>query len=158
MGALRAPRQDQRRAQEVQGQVQAGDGPRDDGPPEDGDGRAGSRPGPDRPRSSYLSRGVYVDQLERWAEHFDREQMLVLKSEDFFADPVRTLEVVLDFLDLPEWEPEPSEPRGKNSDERKKFKGKYKQEMNPETRRKLEEYFEPHNRRLYGYLGRDFGW
>ncbi|MBA4116584.1 MAG: sulfotransferase domain-containing protein [Rubrobacter sp.] len=124
-----------------------------------GDGnRAGSRPGPSRSRSSYLSRGVYVEQLVRWAEHFDEEQTLVLKSEDFFGSPVDTLEVVLGFLGLPEWEPEPSEPRGKNSDERKKFKGKYKREMDPETRRRLEEYFEPHNRRLYDYLGVDFGW
>jgi hypothetical protein len=99
-----------------------------------------------------------VDQLERWAEHFDDEQTLILKSEDFFGDPVRTLGVVLGFLGLPEWEPDPSEPRGKNSDERKKFKGKYKQDMDPGTRRRLEEYFGPHNRRLYEYLGRDFGW
>ena len=118
----------------------------------------GYRAGPARPRSSYLSRGLYVDHLSRWSEHFDREQMLVLKSEDFFGDPVRTLGVVLGFLGLPEWEPDPSEPRGKNVDERKKFKGKYKQEMAPETRRRLEEYFEPHNRRLYDYLGKDFGW
>jgi hypothetical protein len=118
----------------------------------------GYRAGPARPRSSYLSRGVYVDQLVRWAGHFDREQTLVLKSEDFFRDPVRTLGAVLGFLGLPEWEPDPSGPRGKNGDERKKFKGKYKQEMAPETRRRLEEYFEPHNRRLYDYLGRDFGW
>jgi hypothetical protein len=30
--------------------------------------------------------------------------------------------------------------------------------MDPATRRRLEEYFEPHNRRLYEYLGVDFGW
>jgi hypothetical protein len=30
--------------------------------------------------------------------------------------------------------------------------------MKPETREKLQAYFEPHNRRLYEYLGTDFGW
>lgn len=30
--------------------------------------------------------------------------------------------------------------------------------MDPATRLRLEEYFEPHNRRLYEYLGVDFGW
>jgi hypothetical protein len=30
--------------------------------------------------------------------------------------------------------------------------------MNRATRRRLEEYFEPHNRRLYEYVGLDFGW
>jgi hypothetical protein len=30
--------------------------------------------------------------------------------------------------------------------------------MNPATRKRLIEYFEPHNARLYEYLGVDFGW
>jgi hypothetical protein len=30
--------------------------------------------------------------------------------------------------------------------------------MNPSTRQQLEAYFEPHNQRLYEYLGVDFGW
>jgi hypothetical protein len=30
--------------------------------------------------------------------------------------------------------------------------------MDPATRRRLEEYFEPYNRRLYDYLGVDLGW
>ncbi len=98
---------------------------------------------------SYLSRGVYVDQLLRWSEFYDKEQMLVLKSEDFYERAPETLMLVLDFLHLPDWQPETWEVRNK---------GHYEQEMNPATRRRLEEYFEPHNRRLYEYLGVDFGW
>ncbi len=97
---------------------------------------------------TYLSRGIYVEQLLRWSEFFPREQLLVLKSEDFFEYPKDTLQVVLDFLGLPEWEPEGWEV-GK--------KGSY-EEMDPRTRRRLEEYFEPHNKRLYDFLGTDFGW
>ena len=37
-------------------------------------------------------------------------------------------------------------------------KGYYEREMDPATRQWLEEYFEPHNQRLYEYLGVDFGW
>jgi hypothetical protein len=99
--------------------------------------------------SEYLSRGVYVDQLLRWSRFFSREQMLVLKSEDFFERPKETLKGVLDFLGVPEWEPEALEVRQK---------GRYEQKMDPATRRRLEEYFEPHNKRLYDYLGKDFGW
>ena len=33
---------------------------------------------------SYLTRGHYAEQLERWLEHFPREQLLVLESERFF--------------------------------------------------------------------------
>jgi hypothetical protein len=103
--------------------------------------------------SEYLSRGVYVDQLLRWTEFFDREQLLVLKSEDFFENHTETLEVVLEFLGLPEWEPEASELEGG-----KRNAGRYGEEMDPSTRRRLEEYFAPHNRRLYDFLGVDFGW
>jgi sulfotransferase family protein len=100
-------------------------------------------------RFSYLSRGVYVDQLVRLSEFFDREQMLVLKSEDFFERPQDTFKFVLNFLDLPNWELETW---------RRDKKSKYEQKMDPSTRRRLEEYFAPHNRRLYDFLGVDFGW
>jgi hypothetical protein len=99
--------------------------------------------------SEYLSKSVYVDQLLRWSEFFDREQMLVLKSEDFFERPADTLRLILDFLDLPDWEPDEAEVRNR---------GTYTEDMDPATRRRLEEYFEPHNRRLYEYLGTDLGW
>jgi sulfotransferase family protein len=99
--------------------------------------------------SEYLSRGVYVDQLLLWSKFFSEEQLLVLKSEDFFERPQETLEVVLGFLGLPEWEPGAWEIHKK---------GCYEEGMAPATRRRLEEYFEPHNRRLYEFLGRDFGW
>ena len=99
--------------------------------------------------SEYLIRSVYVDQLLRWSEFFDRERILVLRSEDFFEDPSETLKLVTRFLDLPSWEPDEAEVLNK---------GTYTQELAPDTRRRLEDYFEPHNQRLYEYLGVDFGW
>lgn len=97
----------------------------------------------------YLARGIYADQLLRWSRFFPKEQMLVLKSEDFFERPQDVLKIVLNFLDLPQWEPEAWKHRKK---------GSYEERMNPEIRRRLEDFFEPHNRRLYEYLGVDFGW
>ena len=102
---------------------------------------------------SYLSRGVYIDQLLRWAEFFPREQLLVLKSEEFFLDPNESLKRVIEFLELPQWEPEASE-----LESAKRNAGGYAEGMDPTTRRRLEEYFEPHNSRLYDFLGVDFGW
>jgi hypothetical protein len=96
----------------------------------------------------YLSRSVYVDHLLRWMEFFPREQMLVLKSEDFFERPQATLRPVLDFLALPGWEPEAWDSGTRH----------HYDKMDPATRRRLEEYFEPHNERLYEHLGTDFGW
>jgi sulfotransferase family protein len=99
-----------------------------------------------------LEQGNYVDHLLRWARFFSREQMLVLKSEEFFEYPQETLTRVLEFLELPEWKPDASELHDKRNE------GRYEQMMDPTIRRRLEEYFEPHNRRLYEYLGVDFGW
>src|SRR5947209_7625266 len=33
---------------------------------------------------SYLTRGIYVDQLQAWMRFFSREQFLILKSEDLY--------------------------------------------------------------------------
>jgi hypothetical protein len=93
-----------------------------------------------------------VDQLLRWTEFFPREHLLVLKSEDLFDSPNETMRVVLDFLDLPEWNP------GIIKHGISRNEGSYEGETNPVTRRRVEEYFEPHNQRLYDFLGVDLGW
>jgi hypothetical protein len=96
----------------------------------------------------YLTRGVYVDPLTRWRKRFPDERLLVLRSEDLYRDPRETLFQVNRFLGLPEWEPGHFTP----------YNQKPYSEIDPKTRQKLLDYFEPHNRRLYEYLGRDFGW
>ncbi len=102
--------------------------------------------------SEYLSMGVYADQLLRWSGFFAREQMLVLKSEDYFEDPAEFFEPVLGFLGLPHWKPEEEALGGRLN------AGRYEGGMDQATRRRLEEYFAPHNEMLYDYLGRDLGW
>src|SRR5205814_1065061 len=37
---------------------------------------------------AYLSRGIYVEQLQQWMSYFPKEQFLILKSEDLYRDPV----------------------------------------------------------------------
>lgn len=102
---------------------------------------------------AYLSRGIYVDQLRRWTEFFDRQQMLILKSEDFYCDPPAVLEVVADFLGLSTWA---SDPRAESA--RPIYNLAHYNHMDSATRERLAAYFEPHNRRLYKVLGTDLGW
>ena len=97
---------------------------------------------------SYLSRGIYADQLSRWLKFFDRERIFVAKSEDFYRDVSGTLKNATEFLGLPDWEVPVRKPSNT---------GQYPP-MNLATRRWLSEYFEPHNRRLYELLHEDFGW
>lgn len=100
-------------------------------------------------RYSYLSRGIYVDQLEVWHRYFDPKQLLILKSEDLFGCPSEMLQLVVEFLGLPERD---------FKLEGKRNEGGYSEPMDSETRQWLQDYYEPHNKRLYEYLGRDFGW
>jgi hypothetical protein len=104
--------------------------------------------GSGKPMHPYLRRGIYVDQLLRWREFFGDGQLLVLRSKDLFGRPQESLKLVLEYLDLPHWEPKIPFHKAKHRYE----------PMNPATRRRLEEFFEPHNRRLYDQLGVDLGW
>jgi hypothetical protein len=50
---------------------------------------------------SYVARGRYAEQISRWWEFVPREQLLVVDSAEFFADPNGGFRRVLDFLELP---------------------------------------------------------
>lgn len=51
-------------------------------------------------RFCYLGRGEYAPQLERWLAAFDRSQLLVLRSEDLYADPAAAFARVLAHVGL----------------------------------------------------------
>lgn len=97
---------------------------------------------------SYLARGMYAEQLERWFEFFPRERFLILKSDDFFRSPGSILSQIHAFLGVPPFQC-PRYIRQNSYTYRP---------MNPATRTWLEEYFRPHNQRLYKLLGTDFQW
>jgi hypothetical protein len=49
---------------------------------------------------SYVSRGHYAEQIERWLSLFPREQFLFLKAEEMYADPHACMSLVQRFLGL----------------------------------------------------------
>jgi len=99
-------------------------------------------------KKSYITRGIYADQLERWFKYFPREQFHIIQTEEFSKNTDYEFQRLLKFLDLPEFIP----------NFEKKFKMRKYPKMKPETREKLVEFFKPHNERLYKLLGTDFGW
>src|SRR5437870_1455496 len=101
---------------------------------------------------SYLRRGIYADQLQAWMGLFPREQFLVLKSEDFYADPAATLKQVLAFLNVPEAEAQ------LRKQKYRQYNNNTYSKMDAGLRKRLIEHFEPHNARLYDFLGVSFGW
>jgi hypothetical protein len=97
---------------------------------------------------SYLARGRYAEQLERWFGLFPREQFCVLKFESLAREPLATFNEVLAFLGLA--------PMARVAPERRNV-GSYPP-MQPETRERLEAYFAPENERLARLLGEPTGW
>jgi hypothetical protein len=97
---------------------------------------------------AYLRRGLYAEQLERFSYFANRDRLLIVKSENLFTRRLEVLERVLTFLGLPPFESTLAPPAGRTTYE----------PMNPDTRRRLEGFFAPHNERLYDLLSTDFGW
>jgi hypothetical protein len=97
---------------------------------------------------SYRDRGIYLPQLRRWRDAFPAEQMLVIRSEDFYRDPKTEYDRVLAFLGLAghrlrtvdRWNYRPAEG------------------MADRTRAELRQFYAPHNAELEEYLGRPLRW
>jgi hypothetical protein len=101
-------------------------------------------------RYSYARRGVYIDQLQRWLQHFPRSQLLVLQSEWMYRDPAAATALVHRFLGLREHRLD----RYEDTYQR----GQYDRGIPPELRAKLASYFEPYNRQLFQFLGEEYDW
>lgn len=97
---------------------------------------------------SYLEGGLYFEQIKRWLDVFPRNQILILKAEDFFSFPSKISSEVFEFLGAPPFE----------VDSTKKFNvGQYSQ-IEPNTEKSLRIFFQPYNKKLYELLGKDFQW
>ena len=100
-------------------------------------------------KRSFKKRGLYYNQLQNWMKVFPKEQMLILKSEDFFKNPNKILnQQVFKFLNLPKFD---------IKDRKIYQEGKYNP-MKKETIIILSEFFKPHNKKLEYLLNHDFGW
>lgn len=100
-------------------------------------------------QNSYISMGIYINELKPWINYFRKEQILILKSEDLYEKPSTILNKTLEFLGLSKYK-------------LKEFK-KYnylgsKSKMEPEIKKLLIHFFKPYNEQLYDYLDRNFKW
>ena len=97
---------------------------------------------------SYAGGGIYADALARWYEFFDPSRMLVLGTGDLGSgEGGHALDSAFEFLGL-----EPHDVGYENHNARQY------PAMSPSTRRRLVDFFRPHNARLYEMLGRRFDW
>ena len=104
-------------------------------------------------RYSYVTRGRYAEQIERWLEHYPRRQLLILRSESLFTNPTETFRRILDFIGLPHWEP----PEFRNYSYRSGSDTEYP-EPPASVRDFLEGELRSPNERLVELLGEEFRW
>jgi len=113
-----------------------------------------------------LKIGVYQTQLLKWVDLFRKEQLMFIRSEDFYSKQVETIHKVEDFLGikrLPDelWKPilaytynleiDPMTKRyipvAQLLDSKKKI-SKKKENMSAQSREMLERYYSPYNKDL----------
>ena len=95
-----------------------------------------------------LARGFYANQLEVWFEKFQKNQLLMISTEDLAQKTDQVLTKVFEFLDLPYF---------KIKDFTRQNKREY-HPMKDETRKLLVEFYKPHNKKLFDMLGSKFDW
>jgi len=97
---------------------------------------------------SYLARGRYAEQLARWLEHYPAEQLLVLRSEDLFAQPHEVMATVFTFLGLADFP----------ALEARRLNERSYDPLDTGVRTELTTYFTGPNRDLEALLHRPLGW
>jgi hypothetical protein len=97
---------------------------------------------------SYVDQGRYARGLTRWMEAYPLRQLLVLRSEDLYADPTAVYDTVLDFLGIGHHRT--AELLGWNR--------VTKDDLDPALRRRLHAELAPDIGAVEALLGRDMGW
>jgi hypothetical protein len=98
---------------------------------------------------SYKARGLYLDQIKRYHQVFNKNQTLIIDSNDLFLNTEKTINTVFKFLNLP---------IVKIPDLQSKNVGKNKQHIDAEFIHQLYHYYAEHNEQLFDYLGKRFNW
>jgi hypothetical protein len=98
--------------------------------------------------ASYMARGEYARQLERWFSVFPREQILVTRSEDLFERSSETFTRIANFLAISPDVPIPFTTHNQTSGS----------PLDPAVRHRLAAHFAPFNAQLADLLGWDPGW
>ncbi len=92
---------------------------------------------------TYLARGKYIEQLPNWMRIFPKEQFIILKSQDLFSHPQKTMNKVFQFLELPVH----------SSEKYLQYNSGNYSQPGAEIYHQLVEYFQPYNQKLDTDMG-----
>lgn len=102
---------------------------------------------------SYVDRGRYAEHLEPWLARYPRERLLVVRTEDLFADPPQTYAEILRFLGL-----RLEMPRVFRNYSYRGGTAVSRRPVPDAIAERLRAGFAPHNRRLAELLDREMDW
>ena len=100
-------------------------------------------------KAPYLGRSLYYQQLQMWLKYFNKKQILLLKSEDFYQDPWGSLDKAYSFLGTKNYDKPPNLKIKQNA-------SGYKIPLDDITAKKLTDFFNPHNQMLKKEWGISF--
>ncbi len=100
-------------------------------------------------RYGYMQKSLYIDQIEHWLKYFPRQQLKIVNFESLASEPQILCDDLFQHIGLPTCKV--NQTGTVNS-------GGYTEPMEERCREYLTEYFRPYNRRLFDFLGEDWGW
>lgn len=105
-------------------------------------------------RFSYVTRGHYAEQLERWLQVFSADRFLILDAEGLYSRPEQVLAQVCRFVGVDEWAP--SEFRNYSRSAAPTYGSRV--DMAESVREDLRRHFAAENERLPRIADRRFSW
>ena len=97
---------------------------------------------------SYIIKSLYYEQMKIWTENISKDNLFVTNTEMMLEKPENVLENIFKFLQISPY-------KIKNPQKRKNVQYL---DMSNKTRKKLIEFFKPHNQQLYKLIGHEFKW
>jgi len=101
---------------------------------------------------SFLRRGIYLPQIEKYINLFGRDNVLILGFKDIVAkDKSEVLNEICNFVGLPlkDW----SQVRDDKTNSRR-----YQEPISEKMIEKLQSFYQPHNEALFEFLGKKINW
>ncbi|MDZ7785136.1 MAG: sulfotransferase domain-containing protein [Halioglobus sp.] len=119
--------------------------------------------GKEHKRYTYIQRGMYIDQLENWLRYFPREQLKLLHYDELVADTGGMCNQVATVSSALPAQAVPLRLSISIRDAGSQTPGPALSTDDPwhneaSSREYLTEIFRPYNRRLFEFLGEDWGW
>lgn len=98
---------------------------------------------------SYIERGLYLKQIQRYYELFNKNQVLILSSEELFKNPKKSMHKVYRFLEINDNNDINYTPKNVGND---------KKNVNSNVIKYLKSCFINENQKLFKYLEKTYDW